>query len=115
MRHTIEETRRWSSEAKVTEASYPDFAAKNGGNIVVSRCVKGRSGIPRSLYLSTDVRFEALNDSYRKRCALPYERATTVIVASEPLTDISEDAESGPSNRIGQMDRSLNVEFIPII
>lgn len=89
---TINQLNQWSEEAGVDGASDFNFAVTNGHEIVVTRYVSHSDRKPETLYISHGESFEC-NDEGSCRMQGHAKSFGSVVVASEPLTDYSEEWE----------------------
>jgi glutamine amidotransferase len=96
---TISRLINWTREAGATEPSFCNFAVTDGRTTVVSRYCSA-AGIPgASLHYSRGARFECLPDGLCDMHSVAHEeRAYSVIVASERLTDDPTDWVQVPDN-----------------
>jgi predicted glutamine amidotransferase len=96
---TIARLGQWTSTAGVSEPSFCNFAVTDGRTTVVSRYSSGEGIKGASLHYSRGVRFECLPDGLcDMHSVAPDQKANSVIVASERLTDDPTDWVTVPDN-----------------
>jgi predicted glutamine amidotransferase len=114
---TIERLNALSRDARITEASYYNFAVTDGHSTVVSRYCSGAGLKGNSLYYSRGLRFECLPDGLcDMHTVTGGDEARAVIVASERLTDDDADWTQVPDNHTIMVlpDLSVKIERIDL-
>ncbi len=102
-----------SRDAGVSSPSYYNFAFTDGENIVATRFVDHPGFSPETLYISTGDDFAVVDGRYRMRPAKGSCR--TLIVASEPLTDSTDDWQPVAHNHLLMITPDLGVKTRPIV
>lgn len=111
MAKTISKLRRWSDGTSAPGSHY-NFAVTDGHSMVVSRVASDENEEPQSLYIASGKRFEIHDGRYRM--IKGKNQTEAIIVASEPLTDVSDDWSLVPRDHIVTVTPELHINVKPL-
>jgi glutamine amidotransferase len=112
---TIARLNELTRAAGITEASFYNFAVTDGQAMVISRYCSAEGIKGASLHYSRGTRFECLPDGVCDMHSVKQdEKALSVIVASEMLTDDPDDWLDVPDNHTITVLQDCSVELEPI-
>jgi ergothioneine biosynthesis protein EgtC len=113
---TIAHLNELARDAGITEASFYNFAVTDGRAMVISRYCSAEGIKGASLHYSRGTRFECLPDGICDMHSVAQDQAaSSVIVASEMLTDDPDDWLDVPDNHTITVLPDFSVELSPII
>jgi glutamine amidotransferase len=112
MRRMVRIIERWLEDADPDAPSRLNFAVTDGHNLVATRYVTGDGARPESLYVAQGERLEVHDGKYRMGSS--GSGKGSVIVASEPLTEVQDDWHAVPVNHAVTVTPDLEVAIGPV-
>jgi len=112
MDETIAQLNQWTAAAGIAEPCFYNFALTDGEQVLITRYTNAVDRVPETLYLAHGARFECVGAQYHMVRA--GEPAEALIIASEPLTENSDEWEAVPRNHAMLVNEALRVELRPI-
>jgi ergothioneine biosynthesis protein EgtC len=113
MSQTIALIEQWLTDAGISESSRLNFCVTDGEGLLATRYVTSSEGRAESLYFAQGERFDVHDGHYHMLGdAKP---ASTVIIASEPLTDDRSNWYPVPVNHSVSVSADLDVDVRPIV
>ena len=109
---TIRALDEFTVAASSEEPSHYNFAVTDGQSMLATRYISDTEKTPETLYIAKGSRLETQGGQYQM---ITSDAAIqTVVIASEPLTDIREDWEPLPANHIVSVSADFDVRISAI-
>ena len=113
MERTIGLLEAWLADGGVSEASRLNLCVTDGNSLLATRYVTASDSQAETLYVTQGERFEVRNGQYRMLGDV--HQVSTIIIASEPLTEDRSNWRPVPLNHSISVSADMQVDIEPIV